>query len=207
MMYFKKFFLIPMFTLLIFVGCGSDDTTGPDNGDMSIENYMPLAVGNSWTHRYIDDNSLVIPDHIDTGYSTRVIDESFSWRNYTVYKKHMVGSQGIFYWLYVNGETHTYYYEEPSDTGYYFIFLSEPLEVGNEWIVSTDPMSSNTARIENVNVGISVPAGIFNNCIRVKWPGDNAYDIYAPGVGLIKSYYEDATGSSTEELTEYIINN
>lgn len=203
MSYFKKLLLIPFLAVFVCVGCSS---TGPDNGEMTVENYMPLAVGNSWTYRHISVDT-IYGGGVDTSYRTEVIDESFQWNGHTVFKKHNVGSLSIFYWLYENGESHTYYYEEPSDTGYYVVFLSEPLTTDNEWNTSNDPGNSYTASIEDVGISISLPAGIFNNCIKVKWPGNNVYYIYAPGIGEIKRYHDEIYGNHTYELTSYTINN
>jgi len=99
---------------------------------------------------------------------------------------------------------------DPVDTGYCFSFLSEPLEVANEWNVSTDPMYSGTANVENVGVSLSVAAEVFDNCIKVAWPTDEDYDcyfIYAPGVGLVKNYHDEIYGNHTYELTSYTISN
>jgi hypothetical protein len=86
------------------------------------------------------------------------------------------------------------------------ILLKFPLNSGSTW-----KEDDNTdAIIESINEEITVPAGTFKNCIKVKSIFEKFIKIesiywYAPGVGLIKSHKKYINPSGEEKVSESLI--
>lgn len=223
MKHFKKLLLILIFVLLIFWGCEGDEATGPDNVEMTIENYYPLAIDNSWS--YIDTTTGFTWNPRITGSQEyegtilyKIIDPvpseymSGAWDNtderFVGYKDNEVLS------LFSIGEdTMVCVMYDTIGT----VLLKEPLEVGTEWITmiwpwhfcNWEPMQMYTFYIEKTDMHVEVPAGSFSNCIKVDILEDNAftggYFIFAPGVGLIKYKWPDWEEDHFYELQFYKI--
>jgi len=64
------------------------------------------------------------------------------------------------------------------------VFLSEPFEVGTMW----SRWGDDTCQIVDVKTSLSVPAGEFQNCLKVslRTGGEEGFFYFAPGVGLVK---------------------
>ncbi len=197
MRYFKKLLLIPVLALFICVGCSSDETTGPANGEMTIENYMPLAVGNWWdynTAAWLQDTTIV----------KMRITEDDTWNDKKIYKVDLY--YAYFNWLIYYESELRGYYGYPSDTTDYWVFLKEPIEVGNKWCSGTIEQRD-TFEIVEINKTIYVQAGIFENCIKISSTFNEVFD-YAPGVGIIREERHGVfTGSEMgSELFDYNLN-
>jgi DUF3108-like len=75
--------------------------------------------------------------------------------------------------------------------------LKFPVSEGNNWTMTTK-VGNNTLNvsftIENVSEGVTVPAGTYKDCLKIKQVGSNdagasvmGYEWYAPKVGIVKS--------------------
>ncbi|MFI5330443.1 MAG: hypothetical protein ACHQ2F_05325 [Desulfobaccales bacterium] len=81
---------------------------------------------------------------------------------------------------------------------YYF---KKPIKVGNEW-----KSGPTTGIIESVDDDVSVPAGTFHHCLRVKttYPNQTKTEWFAPEVGSVKFIFNLSDSSySTTELEKY----
>jgi len=193
----KLFWFLPTILIISFIGC-EKGSTGPTL-EYTIGDYFPLAVGNEWVYEiklYVDD-SLESTDTL-----TMTITEIQQWNGMTVYKESFIN-----YYVYFEDELRIYL-GFPSDTSIYFVLLKEPLQEGNSWyFISglTDP--SNIIEIEDVDINVSVPAGTFDNCIKVRLPFITPADwvwFYALEVGLVKQVLKSTEEEITvQELIEY----
>ena len=80
-------------------------------------------------------------------------------------------------------------------------YLKEPIQVGAEW-----KSGYTTGIIESVDDEVTVPAGTFKNCVRVKttFPKQEKIEWFAPGVGSIKFIYKYPDSSyTTSQLERY----
>lgn len=84
--------------------------------------------------------------------------------------------------------------------------------VGTEYIVMINPCNRGKSRIAEKNLTVTVPAGTFENVIRVDFFDLNCADAgvtshyYAPGVGLIKWKYLTIAGPQYYEFTQGTVN-
>ncbi len=83
------------------------------------------------------------------------------------------------------------------------LVLPFPIEEGREW-----EGTHGTNTVESTDRTEAVPAGVFENCVRVTYlinAGDSGWgeEIYAPGVGLIRETYSDEASPWTMELLSY----
>jgi hypothetical protein len=83
------------------------------------------------------------------------------------------------------------------------LILPFPIEEGRQW-----EGSHGTYTVQTKDRTEAVPAGVFENCLRVTYPihgGDSGWgeQIYAPGVGLIRETYSDEASPWTLELLSY----
>jgi hypothetical protein len=92
--------------------------------------------------------------------------------------------------------------------------LKNPINVGISWVVEYETVLLNrnfsiplNTTIENIDEIVTIPAGTFKNCVRVKYTGRvdrnlgpfkgkarinvESHSWYAPGVGMIKSIIEE----------------
>lgn len=171
-----KISLVIGIILFLFINCEKESPIEEEN-QYTIENYFPLAVGNKWVYKYWYVDTLI---YIDSIYIT----ESYNWNNNKIYKCKAFGGDD---WMaYYDNEVRIYE-NPPSDTTFYWICLKEPLEEGATWQVS--PTTTEQFEIKRIDVTVSVPAGIFEECIKVGGLGvdeNQYYNIFAPTVGLVK---------------------
>ncbi|MEW6660307.1 MAG: hypothetical protein AB1424_16805 [Thermodesulfobacteriota bacterium] len=95
-------------------------------------------------------------------------------------------------------------------------YLKNPVDKGTYWDISTK-MGENdlkvTVTIEGIREKVTVPAGTYNECVKVKHEGGTqdaktglsltAYEWYAPAVGLVKSMFTiKKKGEDKKEETE-----
>ncbi len=93
--------------------------------------------------------------------------------------------------------------------------LKAPVEVGTTWTDDQDPQ--HTFEIESVTDEVTVPAGTFENCVKVREEGVDEYGEYTvltwfnDDVGVVKSQlwdYDPDTGEyfwTYQELTDYSV--
>ena len=172
----KKF--IPV--LILIIAC--ELSTAPEV-TYTVEDYFPLAVGNTWI--YTEGGEL----------DTVRLTGSFNQDGKQVYRD---GLTAPHYYNYDNGKLIHWIYEHPSDTGYYWVEIAEPIEVGHEWQWTAFPMYIDTLQITAIDLTVTVGAGRFENCIKIEIPDENLYWIYAPDVGLIESYRAELTSYEVE---------
>lgn len=159
-----------------------------------MENYWPLTIGNNWRYH-----------RIGAQYWKEVITESYVWAGNTVYKleRDSIGPEES--WLvYMNGELRSYYNEAPPCTVTPAIMLKEPIVEGKEWFLAPGDTTLGTGVIEDLNASVTVPAGTFDQCLKViyqtqSWTGAIWF---APGVGWVQSGPEV---SPEDELIEYFV--
>lgn len=162
-------------------------------GDTSAAEYYPLAVGNSWT------------------YQARYLGEE---RQITVA---ITGNEsGYFQFNDPNTRLTTDAWGVRDEKRY---LLRDPVTVGEDWSTIVSVSSMERYRIIEAGQSCSVPAGTFQDCVRVE--GKNRADkkvtlvnemTFAKGVGVvrIKTLIETADGQKIPqtqmELTKYELN-
>jgi hypothetical protein len=199
----KLFWIILFFGLLAFVGCEGDETTGPGDDEMTVENYFPLAVGNWWQYD-------LDPDASDTATVLIRLTEDEIWNERRIYKVDF--RYTFFKWLTYYDEEVRGYYSYPSDTTTFIVCLKEPIEEGNKWgeRYSIALEWIDTLEITRVGHTIYTQAGLFENCVEISHKEDTNYFPvfdFAPGVGIVREHYQHAwfTGSLESELFDYNI--
>ena len=163
---------------------GNNQTTTPPE-DM-LKDYYPLTVGSYWeyegtgneyasfTRKVLFAKGNLAQTSEDNGgtVATRVIEMTDSYVKV----------------VYMQGEDY-----EPKnllETGYTAnandILLQAPVKVGTTWA------GTNTNKqIIAVDAAVDTPAGKFENCVKVKLPGQNdtIYQYYKEGVGMVKQEF------------------
>lgn len=75
-------------------------------------------------------------------------------------------------------------------------------QVGDTWALTGSSIGTLNVEVLSINDTVTVPAGTFNNCIKVQFTsssGDTSIKYYAPGVGVVR--YEELEPSKwVEEL-------
>jgi len=160
--------------VLILVIAGCSNTTGPEPTVPTIEQYYPLSIGNTWTYEYYVDPWEGVT-------TTETISSTHNWDGVTVY------CSDVSYFTINNGVLKEWVDEQPSDAGEWWALLQEPLKVGNRWLWTNIPIYEDTLIVISTNETVGVPAGLFENCIKVITKSNSRYFIYAPDVGLVKS--------------------
>ena len=86
--------------------------------------------------------------------------------------------------------------------------LKAPIQVGTQWSDDQDPQ--HTFEIESVTDEVTVPAGTFGNCVKVREhnvaQGGDEWDIFTwfkTGVGIVKSEYPEIDPDTGEEVWIY----
>jgi len=174
--------------LLIVLLIACESSTAPDTQEMTIERYFPLTIGNTWVYKYEDGN-------LDT---IEVI-SSYPYDNETIYM-----TNNYTYYYYKNDILKQYIYDAPQESNNYYIPLKEPIEVGNkwEWILDSH-YPTDTLRITQVDVTISIEAGSFKNSIEIESVKSDKIWIYALDVGLIKVIDLNPAWNTNKELIWY----
>jgi hypothetical protein len=119
--------------------------------------------------------------------------------------EHGVSNSNIVYVVSESGGIYHFAIQSAKDTEpkIYFpiYYLKEPIQVGTEW-----KSGHTTGIIESVDDEVTVPAGTFKNCVRVKttFPNQEKIEWFAPGVGSIKFIYKYPDSSyTTSQLERY----
>jgi len=95
-----------------------------------------------------------------------------------------------------------------------YYLIKRPIAVGESWATTTPfsrPPMSATSIVESVNESVTVPAGVFNGCLKIKVlasPGNSdfgkrfgveGYMWFASGVGLVKATYQTSERGKQED--------
>lgn len=209
----KHFPLLNIFLLVFFItGCGKHENS-----------YFPTKVGLSWTYQYsLKDSHGILKMH-------------------TLETREISGKKVIP--IVAEAQMTSTSFVVETDTGIYDIAsqsmkdaepqilpspkcrLKFPLKVGttwgvfeNTWLLSSYMFKAEkivpcNSTIESLNETVTVPAGTFSNCLKVKTQGRSfivisswgsqpmpfeitMFEWYAPGVGLIKAIYKQKTDNN-----------
>ena len=184
----------------------------------SAESYYPLKEGMNWEYQFFFKsmlNSIGGQKMIVTNFAHR----EMRGKTVTPQKVDVLGQSSFVY----IGEDNDGIFEfakqlpnafEPEINQSPQYILKNPIKVGIRWIIEYKTVLLNqnfsiplNSTIENIDDIVTVPAGTFQNCVRVKCTGGInknlghfqgkarikvlSHSWYAPGVGLIKSIIEE----------------
>jgi len=152
----KSFLSLIIFLIFLIFSC----TTNPED-DLSIENYMPLAVGNSWTYE----------DRQQSRHTWEI-----AYKDGSVYACSVQGT--VTYWEIVDTEIHEWMKSNPNSPE---VILQEPLETGHKWPINAIPFHI----IIETDFAITLFEKTYTNCIKVM-DDDSNYRIFSPNVGIIE---------------------
>jgi hypothetical protein len=172
-------------------------TPGLGWGDELNESYFPLKEGSRWEYNVISDQSATKKLLI-----TNLAPREVSGVKVTPRKWELGGS--TFIELMKQDETGTYRYAEqkgeqapPSLITPMECHLKFPIADGSSWDMAAKLGNSTvniSLTIESLADEVKVPAGTFQDCVKVKQAGKNdagmsvmGYEWYAPKVGVVKS--------------------
>jgi hypothetical protein len=180
MKYFPIFLFCPLFT--IFTGCFKDNNPAQI---YPIEDYLPLKVGNWWKYVEVTTGDTIIREITKC--------DTFEGNLYYHVSREDSSYGGFFFCF--DGQIGW----EPGvqiisdDTGP-DILLKEPIESGARWSADVFPFDDDTLIIAEIKSQTSVPSGVFENCVMVRW--EDTPDVYfccsaygwdfAPDVGIIR---------------------
>lgn len=168
-------------------GCATPPDAPEKASALRARDYVPLAVGNRWEYRVVQpggpSGTAGAPQGEGPAETIEIVakDEKGYFED-TKGRKLAPRTDGVF-----DGER---------------FLLQEPLEAGHEWIAvpKNQPDAVEKYRIVNVGTLARVPAGTFENCVEVELTTVVRHQttnqkatvtmtsVYAPGVGLIKSF-------------------
>lgn len=201
----KLVWLLPVIALII--GCG---------GDEDANDYLPIAVGNSWTYDMVYQT--ILGDTTEyTGISTTEITRETTLNNNIAVLEQVT----TMLWddTTMANSVDTTYIQTTDD--YLLIYddladtepdtsLVLPIEQGNTWTVYADTADTMTAEvIEQVN--ITVPAGAYTNCWNIQYTslGQIQDNWLALDVGIVKHHMQMLQQTMlidfTKELTSYTV--
>ena len=165
-----------------------------------ILSYFPLKPGMTWTYKVVSDKSETRTVTV-TNLPPREIDDTKltpkKWDIGGISKYYLIGTDDGGVYRYGEQKSEN---SEPIITKPKIYYLKNPVSDGTTWDISTklgeDNLTVNLT-IEGLNDTIKVPAGDFEDCLRIKHVGSSqrddasisleAYEWYAPKVGLVKS--------------------
>jgi hypothetical protein len=171
--------------------------SGQGWGDELNQSYFPLKEGRRWEYNVISDQAATQKLLI-----TNLAPREVSGTKVTPRKWELGGS--TFIELMKQDETGTYRYAEqkgdkapPSLITPMECHLKFPVAEGSSWNMAAK-LGHNTVNIsltiESLSDEVKVPAGTFQDCVKVKQAGENdagmsvmGYEWYAPKVGVVKS--------------------
>jgi hypothetical protein len=189
----------------ISFGCGNGQT-----------DYFPLNEGWSWEYIQTDLKKDIQTKIIITTLATRelqgtkVIPRKIERED--ISHGSIVSSKKIIFVFLIKSSEHVEIFAnqgltdiEPKISEKPTILLKFPIKSGNTW-----KNDNQDASIESINEEITVPAGTFKDCIKVKFTHESALRIeniawYAPGVGLIKYHDKKIHPSTNETVLESLI--
>jgi hypothetical protein len=170
---------------------------GPGRGDELSESYFPLTPGLRWEYTVTSDQGRPLKLVI-TNLDPREVN------GVTVTPRRWDLGGSTFIELMKKDDTGIYRYaEQKNDTAPPALVtpmechLKFPIALDNNWTMATKvgPSLVNlNLTIESVSAAITVPAGTFKDCLKIKQKSDHdpgiaiiGYEWYAPKVGVVKS--------------------
>lgn len=218
-----KKLLLAAITVLLIMGCGDDNPSGPETGGEDAA-YYPLVVGNQWIYQRdgavtISGISITTINGVNvtdiTGTMTHESGLDVFVQETSLTDTMETGGQSV----YLDSTFTTYV--RITDQGFYSyvsLFGSDsasvvpfPLQVGAAWQLCEDPPV--TAEILSLTQSVTVPAGSFENCLQLRtvWTesGNTVENItdFAPNIGRVKNQYtqtyQSVITSVDSELMSY----
>ena len=176
-----RLFIVIAALVIGFIGCGDDDNglTGPD----ITSELIPLAVGNCWifdVETYVDDSLFY------QGADTTEIEKDTTWGGYTWYDYQgwIRNAEDGLWGLLINDD-----YPE----GIAELFIKYPASANDSWVLESD---STTITVESISETVTVPAGTFNGCYRIRMDFVDVDGVIEgqsiwvkPGIGVIQSEF------------------
>lgn len=83
------------------------------------------------------------------------------------------------------------------------VLLTLPLAEGTSWTCGPAQLA-----VVSTSVKVRVPAGEFGSCLKIRrrWGGEERFQYYAPGVGLVReTLLQDGDETTVLELTEHVV--
>jgi hypothetical protein len=191
----KKLFCACFWILFIFTGCIEDNSSGQA---YPVEDYFPMEVGNWWKYAEMETGDTLV--RRITGCDT------FEGQQY--YEIFEGGSiEGLLSCY--DGRIGWIDAAQPIvDSSDWEILLKEPIEAGEEW---ANGYGNSSVVIKNINAKMSIPAGVFDSCVTVRWKSSDlslntlGWD-FAPGVGIVRWVkLTEAYEKKSEILLDYYI--
>lgn len=161
------------------------------------ESYYPLKEGMRWDYIVISDKSAtkkltitnLAPRDID---GKKVTPREWDLGGHIFIEFMEKDNSGIYRYAELVGDKGTPTLVTPKEC-----HLRFPVSEGNSWNMSTKMGNSTlnvTFTIESVSENVTVPAGTYKDCLKIKQMGSNdagasvmGYEWYAPKVGIVKS--------------------
>jgi hypothetical protein len=188
---FRLVLVAALFLLFSFAASGQKAS-----GRNFYNQYFPQQVGNEWTYR-------------KTG---RLAGEGAGWTNKITRKKgdffqhSNYWDDGVVRWVHTTGKA-TVVERSRGNPAVWYQFASPPQK---EWTVDLAEegppcVDGSIAQVTSRNETVEVPAGIFQNCIKLEFRS-NCNDAgvneqwFAPGVGLVKQTEDTIGGPLISEL-------
>ncbi len=192
----------------------SATVTVVEPGPQPTADYYPLGIGYWWEYT----GSSVEPGGVGPAQEITLT---------VTCLRQVVGIAEVWYELRVQytdpGQSPRYMYFRHDEQGLCELFaddtsvykLKAPIQVGTQWSDDQDPQ--HTFEIESVTDEVTVPAGTFANCVKVREEGVDEYGEYTvltwfkAGVGVVKSQlwdYDPNTGEyfwTYQELMNYSV--
>jgi hypothetical protein len=204
------FFALLMAVLLL---CGRASAADAD------ELYYPLKAGRRWEYKVTSDRSdtktLVITNQAPKEVNERTVIPRKWEMGKTVFFQLMGKDEGgVYRFAEQGGEKAPPIPITPKEYE-----LKYPVTEGTTWDLTAkvgDVKVPVNLTIESVTDTVTVPAGTFKNCVKVKTAGEEkgrasvtAYEWYAPQVGVVKSMVilkrKDQSGAMTSESRTYLL--
>jgi len=190
-----------MISLTLWSGCDSNITT-PQGGSPSRIELIPLALGNNWVFR---SRTYGYQDPYLEDIDTSRIDTAFLWNGNFWYGsrggRSFATNDSVGYWWFTLDADDT--------TREVKLYLYFPVRAGQSWKRDGD---SATVTVAGLGVQATTPAGTFSGCIQYDVShrqGVTEIMIFKPGIGFIKSQYDNSTTfppvSVTTELMSFYV--
>lgn len=175
----KSMIILMLFSAIL--SCSESNST-------SGESIMPLAVGNYWIYTvetYEDnlDNSVFHTEN------TQRVEEEITWGGYTWYG-HTRGGAGQYHRNAKEG-IYLLQIDDKHPDGEACLLFEYPIKAGTSWTIG-----ESTTTVEAIDETVTVPAGVFDNCIRCDYTMPDISSIkvkitsctrwFKPGIGKVK---------------------
>jgi hypothetical protein len=170
-----------------------------DGSDLTAK-YYPLKPGITWTYKVTSDKHDTRKIVVTNLAAKEIKDLSLTprkWDTGGAVKYVLIGSDDKGVYRYGEQPSET---AEPVPTTPRVYYLHDPLNTGTTWDIKVklgeDNLTVNLT-IDSVSEKVTVPAGTYKDCLKIKHAGGSqkdgasisleAYEWYAPDVGLVKS--------------------